>query len=73
MEDISRFIVENAWSFVALLPATIVLVLSRAAKGTTIVVKEKKVVAPALDRRWRLPLMCSLLSSNSDESWRLRR
>ena len=70
MEEISRFIVENAWSLVALLPAVIVLVMNRALKGTRIAVNGKPILDHRLDRRWLMPLGCSLLDSNDkDRKW----
>ena len=49
MEEISRFIFNNAWSFVALLPAVILLVLAGALRGTSVKVVNKQ-------RPLRIPL-----------------
>jgi len=63
MEEISRFICNNAWSIVALLPAIILLVLAGALRGTKIV--KEKPYAP-------LALVVSLMDTNCDPSWNLR-
>jgi len=52
------FIIENAWSFVALLPALIVVVGILASKGT-------KIDCPT-------SLKAHLLDANEEQSWNLR-
>jgi len=67
-----QFVIKNTWSLVALLPAVIVLVLTAALKGTRIAVNGKPILDHRLDRRWLMPLGCSLLDSNDQHGWKLR-
>ena len=70
MDEIIKFIVENTWSLVALLPAVIVLVLTAALKGTRIADNGQPILDHRLDKRWLMPLGCSLLNANDkDRKW----
>ena len=65
--EMTQFIFEHIGFFAALMCVGFAVACWIAARGTTI-----DVTVEGLDKRWRLPLLCSLLDTNDQHGWKLR-
>ena len=70
MTEIIQFVDTNVWSFIALMPAAIVVILARAVEGTSFTVIDTP--KPKLWLRVPTALRISFTNSNRDFTWNLR-